>query len=124
MSFMLFTDPECLKRTASEYGDWAAWNKPKCWCYTRQCRGDATGTPLGPYWVQLADLNVLKSGWYKVDTVLATIPNGICADFNHAALGPYRVQLADLNILKAYWYKVESLVPECDPTNYNFWTEP
>ncbi|MHC4691919.1 MAG: hypothetical protein ACYS67_04185 [Planctomycetota bacterium] len=57
-------------------------------------------------------MNVLKSGWYKVDTVLATVPNGICADFDHAALGPYRVQLADLNILKTYWYRAESQVPD------------
>jgi hypothetical protein len=113
---------ECMKSSSPFYSDWAAWGKPDCWCYSRQCRGDATGTPLGPYWVQLADLNVLKSGWYKVDTVLATIPNGICADFNHSALGPYRVQLADLNILKTYWYN--TVVPECDKTHYNFWETP
>ncbi len=114
----------CMKFTAPEYPEMVAWGWPECWCYRRQCRGDATGTPLGPYWVQLADLNVLKSGWYKIDAVLATVPNGICADFNHAAMGPYRVTIADLNILKEYWYKAEALVPECDSTHYNCWIEP
>ncbi|MHC4692936.1 MAG: hypothetical protein ACYS67_09350 [Planctomycetota bacterium] len=115
-------DHECMKTTAQEYPVWEAWGKPACWCYSKQCRGDATGTALGPYWVQLADLNILKAGWYQVDTVLATVQDGICGDFNHAALGPYRVQLADLNILKTYWYS--TVVPDCDPANYNFWETP
>jgi hypothetical protein len=126
---VVFAEPECLKASAPEYAEWDAWGKPACWCYQRQCRGDASGTKLG-FWVQLADLNILKSAWYKSDALLAGIPNGICADFNHAKLG-FRVQLADLNILKTYWYKADALTPCCDADGdcvldagdkYNFWT--
>jgi hypothetical protein len=126
---VLEPEPDCLKSSAPGYADWVAFGKPDCWCFRRQCRGDATGTKLG-YWVQSADLAILKAAWYKSDAVLATVTNGICADFNHAKLG-YRVQSADLSILKTYWYKSDALCPQCDANGdgvleagdiYNFWT--
>jgi len=106
---------ECLKSTDPNYSTWKLWRYPACWCFKRQCRGDANGTKLGQYWVQLADLNILKAGWQLNDTQLALVQyNGICGDFNHGKLGQYRVQLADLTRLKAYWQLTEPNVPCCD----------
>jgi hypothetical protein len=55
---------ECLKYSAVGYADWklALWNRPKSWCFARQCRGDATGSKTG-FWVQTNDLNILKSAY-------------------------------------------------------------
>ncbi len=98
----------------SEFAAWAAWGKPNCWCYARQCRGDANGKKTGPSWVQLLDLQVLAGAYNKNDTALAAIPNGICADFNHKKTGPARVQLLDLQELAKYFNKADALVPACD----------
>jgi hypothetical protein len=114
---------------SAEFSDWETWGKPDCWCYQRQCRGDINGSKLGPYWVQAADLATFKAAYFKTNAVLATVPNGICADLNHKPLGPYRVQAADLTIFKTYYFKAEALVPPCDAAPvitgpYNFWTTP
>jgi hypothetical protein len=114
--------PECMKTTAPEFAEWEAWGKPLCWCYARQCRGDADGLLIGPFWVQMLDLNILVSAFNKTDTAIP--PGGICADFDHAKVGPFRVQMLDLNTFVLYFNKVATLVPECDPTNYNFWETP
>jgi hypothetical protein len=103
--------------------------KPDCWCYQRQCRGDINGAPLGPYHVQSADLTIFKLAYFKTCAVLAGVTNGICADLNHAPLGPYRVQAADLTIFKTYYFKTG--VPCCDNNqdcvleagdDYAYWT--
>jgi len=122
---------ECLKSTAAEYAVWSnpMWNKPNCWCFRRQCRGDAMGTKVG-YWVSIGDLNILKSAYGKADTVLRNVTNGICADFGHDKVG-YRVSIGDLNILKSYYGKADTIARCCDlDTNctlasgdkWNFWT--
>ena len=115
---------ECMKKTAPEYTVWEQWGKPKCWCYARQCRGDINGQKVGLYRVQSQDLAILASAFNKMDAVLATVPNGICADINHSKVGLYRVQSVDLGILAQYFNKMDTMVPECDPTNYNFWETP
>lgn len=111
---------ECVKSTASFYTDWVNYGKPDCWCYQRQCRGDANGTQSGPYWVSGADLTIFKNAFNKTDGSLPA--GGICADFNHAASGPYRVSGADLTIFKTYFNKAEASVPVCDAADYNSWT--
>jgi hypothetical protein len=113
----------------SEFAAWATWGKPNCWCYARQCRGDANGKKTGPSWVQLLDLQVLAGAYNKNDVALAAIPNGICADFNHKKTGPARVQLLDLQELAKYFNKADALVPECDAAPiitgpYRFWKVP
>jgi hypothetical protein len=119
---------QCMKPTttpASIRTDWVTWNKPRCWCYERNCRGDADGVPLGVYWVGPADLNLFKSAYLKTVAVLQTIPNGICADFDHLPLGVYRVAPADLNTFKAYYLKPVASVPVCSLSpNYYFWCTP
>jgi hypothetical protein len=114
-----FTVQECLKSTVTEYSAWVAWGKPSCWCFQRQCRGDVNGGKSG-YWVQLLDLNILKSAYQKSDTQLGTVTNGICADLNHSKSG-YRVQLLDLNALKSYYQKNDTLTPVCNSSIVNFW---
>jgi hypothetical protein len=123
------TPNDCLNSTASEYPDWFFLNKPDCWCYQRQCRGNINGKKTGPYWVQLLDLQAFSAAFNKMDAQLAAIPNGICADINHKKTGPYRVQLLDLQELSKYFNKMEAQVPMCDQAPlltgpYNYFVEP
>jgi hypothetical protein len=115
---------ECLKATAPEYPAWEQWGKPDCWCYARQCRGDADGIKTGPFWVAIPDLNMFRAAFNKSDLVLETVTNGICSDNDHAKTGPFRVAIPDLNTFRLYFNKPELSVPECDNTNYNFWETP
>lgn len=116
--------PECLKTSAPEYPAWEQWGKPACWCYARQCRGDADGIKTGPFWVAIPDLNMFRAAFNKTDLVLETVENGICSDSDHAKTGPFRVAIPDLNTFRLYFNKPELSVPECDNTNYNFWETP
>ena len=115
---------DCMSSDHPAYDDWVLWGKPDCWCYSRNCRGDADGLKIGPFWVQAVDLNTMVAAYAKIDTALATVTNGICADFDHTKIGPFRVQAVDLNTLVSYYAKIETFVPECDPTDYNFWETP
>ena len=119
-----------------EYAAWVSWNRPNCWCYCRQCRGDVDGIRTGPYWVAIPDLGILYGAYSKVDAILATVPNGICADFDHKKTGPYRVALSDLAIAYTYYRQLQAFVPPCNQTDaakgyptlytgpYNFWCDP
>jgi len=129
MSFMLFTEPECLNKNAVGYPDWVAWGKPDCWCYRKQCRGDINGALFLGKPVTGADLIIFKAAFNKNNVDLALVPDGICADLNHAPFLGKRVTGADLIILKAYFNKADAVVPVCDQPPiitgpYNFWTEP
>jgi parallel beta-helix repeat protein len=119
----------CLSYEASEHADWAAWGAPDCWCYERQCRGDADGVTMGPYWVGGPDLALFNSAYQKTDDNLPE--GGICADLDHQKMGPYRVGSSDLGIFQQYYLKTEANVPCCDADedcvldpndDYNFWT--
>jgi hypothetical protein len=117
-------DEECMKESAPEFPEWEAWGKPLCWCYSRQCRGDADGIKTGPFWVAIPDLNMFRAAFNKSDLVLQTVTNGICSDADHVKTGPFRVAIPDLNIFRAYFNKPELSVPECDPSNFNWWETP
>jgi len=117
---------ECLSTTAAEYNNWAYWDKPDCWCYARQCRGDADGLQQGPFWVSLNDLILFRTAVSKMEPQLRLVPNGICTDFDHQKQGPFWVSLNDLIIFRQYVSKMAAMVPLCDrlPMNtgpYNFW---
>jgi hypothetical protein len=112
---------DCYKSTGLSAAAWADFGKPNCWCFKRQCKGDADGVKSGLYWVYTADLNILKSSYQKQDAALKTVTNGICADFDHTKSGLYRVYTSDLNILKSYYQKTETNVTVCDGANVNFW---
>jgi uncharacterized repeat protein (TIGR02543 family) len=108
------------------YYAWALYNRPTCWAFPRNCRGDANGRKVGIFWVQAHDLNALKAAYARQDSALQTIsydPDGtgtlppipgICADFNKTKVGVYRVTSADLAILKSsYSAYHDSAVPIC-----------
>jgi hypothetical protein len=110
-----------------DYDEWEAVGKPLCWCYPRQCHGNATGEPpeggvkAGYWYVGLGDLNVLISAWKVLEPATGTtpsgpgigsVPGGACADFSHSAeggvkAGYWRVGLGDLNILITNWKVLE-----------------
>jgi hypothetical protein len=112
---------ECFPPTHTAYDDWVAFGRPDCWCYPRQCHGDADGEvggseKAGYYYVGPTDLNVLVPAWLVREPPfgpgIASVPNGICADFAHdqggsSKSGYYRVGPSDLNILVANWLKKE-----------------
>ena len=106
-----FTPPDCFPRDHPDYNEWLSFDKPPCWCYPRQCRGDADNMSEGKisYIVCLKDLMILKAAWNK--TAEELIDNEVCADFDHKPCGKhnYRVSIPDLTILKANW---------CIPTLY------
>lgn len=106
--------------TAALYTNWVARGKPTCWAYSRQCRGDATGTKQLQYWVAGNDLNLYKSAQGKLESILPV--NGICADFTHSKQLQYWVAGNDLNLYKSFQGKLESLVPICsNPPDVNYW---
>jgi hypothetical protein len=94
-----------------EYEFWTQFNKPECWCYDRQCHGDADGLLAFGRPVNLADLNILKAGYGKTVTELFGIPDGICADFDHLRTFGRPIGLSDLNALKEYFGVPEAQVP-------------
>lgn len=125
-------DRDCLRRTCSAYEDWVALGRPYCWCYPRQCHGDADGLPggsekTGYYFVGSDDLNMLIDAWLIKEPPhgpgIASVPNGICADFAHdqggsPKTGSYRVGPSDLSILIAGWLRKEpphgpGIEPDC-----------
>jgi hypothetical protein len=111
------SDAECFPDCHPHYPEWAAVGGPDCWCYPWQCHGDADGElggseKTGQYHVGPADLNVLIGSWLVKEpphgTGIASVPNGICADFAHdqggsEKTGIYRVGPSDLNILITNW---------------------
>jgi hypothetical protein len=113
---------ECFPHCHPDYDEWVLVGRPECWCYPRQCHGDADGLKEGSakkgyYYVHFDDLNVLLAGWNTKEPPfgpgIATVtgPNGepgICADFAHdkegsSKKGYWRVHFNDLNILIASW---------------------
>jgi len=110
---------ECVKASAPFYAVWDQFSKPDCWCYQRNCHGDADGVKQFSYWVFTNDLTILKSAYSKQDQDLTG--NMICADFDRTKQFSYRVFTQDLTILKQYYSKQEVDNPVCDMTNYNFW---
>ncbi len=105
----------------ADYAEWVAVGKPVCWTYARQCHGDADGLAVagstGTYYVGTSDLNVLINAWQVKEPPfgpgIASIENGICADFGHdkeggSESGWYRVGTNDLNILIGSWLVKEA----------------
>ncbi|UCG59349.1 MAG: hypothetical protein JSU70_07525 [Phycisphaerales bacterium] len=126
-------ETECFPKCHPDYVEWAAVGKPDCWCYERQCHGDAdgqvagSGHKVGFYHVGPSDLNILLGAWMVKEPPfgpgIASVENGICADFAHdqggsSKSGIYRVGPPDLNILIANWLLREppqgpGIEPDC-----------
>lgn len=108
----------CFPWWHTDYTTWIDVGKPGCWCYPRQCHGDADGLAYGKknYWVSIPDLTILKSAWNK--PIEDLVGDGICADFDHRPYGEsgYRVTAPDLAILKSNWNIPNGPDPNCFET--------
>lgn len=105
-----------------DYAEWVAVGKPPCWAYPRQCHGDADGVAEGNAedgfsYVGPADLEALTAAWQVKEPPfgpgIASVPNGICADFardreGNETSGFYRVGTTDLNQLVQNWLVKEA----------------
>lgn len=125
------SDAECFPDCHPDYPEWVAADRPECWCYPWQCHGDADGElggseKTGQYHVGPADLSVLIGSWLLKEPPhglgIASVPNGICADFAHDVggsekTGVYRVGPSDLNILIENWLLKEPPHGEGVPPN-------
>jgi len=124
-----------------DYDVWVAVGKPECWCYPRQCHGDADGKvqgggPAGLRYVDTDDLDILAAGWQVKEPPKGpgiqsiTGPNGdpgACADFAHnvqggGPAGLRYVDTDDLDILALYWQVKEppkglGVPADCEPGN-------
>lgn len=114
-----------------EYTNWTHHQKPPCWCFKRQCRGDIDGLKLGPLWVSNLDLAIFKPCLGKSEAQLQLLPGCYCADLDHLKLGPLWISNNDLIIIKQYIGKAEAIVKCCDasqdcvltpPEKWSFWT--
>jgi hypothetical protein len=114
-----------------EYNKWVEYGKPSCWCFKKQCRGDADGknTTLKP--VMNPDLVIFKAAFNKskaeVKTIVVSEMPGICADFDHKDTTLKPVMNPDLVIFKEYFNDSNASVPQCDAAPVitgpvNFWT--
>mgnify|MGYP003574182233 FL=1 len=107
----------CYPSDYPDYDFWVAQGKPNCWCYDKQCRGDADGLQQGsPLFgfqnVSTNDLIILAAAWQVKEPPkgpgIASISNGICADFDHGQQGSplfgyQRVSTNDLILLANNW---------------------
>ncbi len=106
----------CFPTDHPDYDAWVALGSPECWCFPKQCHGDADGQQekIGVLWYSVAynDLDVLIGGWKQ----RTGAQPGICADFNHAeekiGILWYKVGYDDLNILIQYW-KSRNIPEDC-----------
>ncbi len=127
----------CLPSDHVDYEQWIGLGRPACWCYSRQCRGDADGKVegndmVGHYYSHFHDLGLLLASWDVKEPPagpgIAAVTGsmgqaGICADFAHdieggLASGHFRVHFHDLSILLRHWSVAEpprgpGIPPDC-----------
>jgi len=117
---------ECFPVCHDDYAEWVRVGRPECWCFVSQCVGDADGLPegsdkAGHKKVFLNDLAILEAAWDVKEPPdgpgIASVDQGICADFDHKAEGSTkagfkRVFIQDLDLLVANWNVLE---PSNDP---------
>jgi len=125
---------DCMASTNPDYNEWKNVGKPDCWCYERQCRGDALGDiEFNAYWVFQNDLAVFRGAFGK--NPLPNPATDICADFAHdIEFNAYRVFQNDLAIFRTWFGK--NPVPPCSGpgsgndenplpnSEFNFWVTP
>lgn len=127
-------------QTQAEYDYWVDSGSPECWCYPRQCHGDADGlkygSPLSGYWyVGTDDIDIMSAGWLVKDPTKGTgivgqTYNGVplvCADFMHdkegsPLAGYWRVGTSDIDEMSKYWLVKEptkgtGTPADCNPGN-------
>jgi hypothetical protein len=113
---------DCLSNSAPYYSKWTSFGKPDCFCYRKQCAGDANGGSVAGRPVTSADLVVLQNAYNKsTATLLSTYTAGICADFNKTDVAGRPVTSADLVVLQGNYNKAGTLIAECDGTYILQW---
>ncbi len=117
-----------------DYAQWEMAGKPICWCYPRQCYGDADGlkqgNPLGGYYyVGPDDLAIIVPAW-----MVREPPKGpgisaaqACGDYSRTTEGNplggyYRVGPGDIAIMVSTWMVKEppngdGIPADCLPGN-------
>ena len=104
---------DCFPQNHPDWAEYDAMGRPPCWCYPRQCHGDADGIlnqefMKTDHWVSLGDLQIMAIGWTLADTD-PNFSTFICGDFKHASetqfgiLHSFRVGLKDLQEMAKYW---------------------
>ena len=120
----LFVDGYCMKDTHPDYATWIDLDKPDCWCYSKQCKGDAGGiSPFGGAVAVFSDDLDIFLPVYGLPGMGVGNP-GLCADFDHKAQfgGTVRVFSDDLDIfLPSYG---APRLTDCDNTHFNYWVTP
>jgi len=96
----------------SYYQEWLDVGSPDCWCYARQCWGDADGLMFSGKWVLSPDLGIFLGAWNKD---VGAEGFDICADFDHALFSGKRVLSPDLAIFLASWNQ-DGIEPNCGGT--------
>jgi len=123
------------------YANWNSTGRAMCWCYNRQCHGDADGvregtsTLDGYWWVGSPDLDILSKGWLvkeppkgsgvigRVLTVGTRDIPLVCADFarnrdgTSTIDGYWWIGSPDLNKMSQYWLKKEPPKGSGTPTD-------
>jgi hypothetical protein len=126
---------DCYVGRADYTTQWTPAGRPCCWCYPRQCHGDADGkkqgsVALGYNYVGSNDLDIMGVGWLVLDPpkgpgILGLEVGGVpvaCADFKHdrqgsVALGYNRIGSNDLDEMGIYWLVLESPKGPNTPAN-------
>ncbi|MDD5063133.1 MAG: PASTA domain-containing protein [Phycisphaerae bacterium] len=112
----------CMKSTHPDYAKWVAQGRPKCWCYSKQCRGDMSGAKEGVFWVSNTDKDIMVLYLNKYPNAPAPFA-GACADLNHTKTGLFWVENTDKALMLPYFNK-PAIPPDCDATYINFWCTP
>jgi hypothetical protein len=119
------TATECMNKLNTAYSKWVTYNKPDCWCYQRQCRGDADGVNTLGKPVASPDLTIFKAAVGQTSAYVKTLvvggKPGICADFDHLDTLSKPVGSPDLTIFKAYVGLAPASVPVCPSGTINAW---
>jgi hypothetical protein len=112
---------ECMKNTHPDYTMWVDYNRPDCWCYAAQCKGDLDGKDQlsGAVNVYTNDLDIFLPAFGSLQT---TEP-GVCADIDHKKQlsGAVNVYTNDLDIFLPNFGSKQTA---CDDTHINFWITP
>jgi len=125
----------CFSIADPNYGNWDFNGRPTCWCYPRQCHGDADGKKVGNAgtgytYVNSNDIDIMSLGWMVKDPtkgagILGLKVNGVpvaCADFSRTRLGNAgtgytRINSVDIDLMSLYWMVKEQTKGTGTPDN-------
>jgi len=119
------TATECMNKLDSKYSRWVTYNKPDCWCYQKQCKGDADGAKTLGKPVASPDLTIFKAAVGQTSSYVKNGTSGgkplICADFDRADTLGKPVGSPDLTIFKSNVGVADTSIPQCPSATINAW---